>query len=544
MGFCGSLCSFISHKNPENENETLYFGGRTKDAWFKSCSFYILFYCFLASFWIACFNTMLANVNEYQGGPELQDLILSTEAMNVIMAPGFFVKTEKSTKRLDASAKPLLFGKRNEAGDLIRTGPDSGSIYKKAFTAEDYKTAFELNNDNVETHSWLMDRSEKIDTFLAKSNMGASFPEANLELKKWCNGEDKASGVDFDNRTRDFYGYHTYSPCIFIRLNRIRNRPLFWASNNGEDPTEKYSDVKNYCDTTAAEKSAMNTDKSRLMNPPQYGNAYAHAKQVRDKTDCKAEFIHVGCHLDDDSFKKNLLYNQLPAFVNPAGEDCSLNSDKERCCTDEQLENLPRDFKGKCGTRKEDYAAAEQTLQAFLAGEAQRAGEAATAGSGDQNDAVFEEDAESDDIAEPNFSFETRTFFQYALKVDAEAGTDAARANQFTWENKTLAVPGFVYHPFPNDLDALRYADPIVAIRANFNAFTTQIDADAFEEKFTKIQCDIYYRTDDDKADPNVDNNDQIRSGLQENKAYLKNTRIVQNMRYQPVNVENAFENV
>jgi hypothetical protein len=54
----------------------------------KSCAFYILFYLFLAAFWLACFNSMLANVNEHQGGAELQDIILSVESLNVIMAPG------------------------------------------------------------------------------------------------------------------------------------------------------------------------------------------------------------------------------------------------------------------------------------------------------------------------------------------------------------------------------------------------------------------------------------------------------------------------
>jgi hypothetical protein len=68
--------------------------------------------------------------------------------------------------------------------------------------------------------------------FTGTTTMGSSFPVANRALREWCNGEDFDESVEVDPRSRDFYGYHTYSPCIFIRFNRIRDRALFWVSDS------------------------------------------------------------------------------------------------------------------------------------------------------------------------------------------------------------------------------------------------------------------------------------------------------------------------
>jgi hypothetical protein len=79
----------------------------------------------------------------------------------------------------------------------------------------------------------------------------------------------------------------------------------------------------------------------------------------------------------------------------------------------------------------------------------------------------------------------------------------------------------------------------VVAVRANFNT-DFPINATRFEEKLERLECKIYYRTSDDDKDKSQDFQ---RSGLMDGKARVKTTRIVENMRYEAHNYENAFEN-
>jgi len=190
-----SVSNFIAREN--NEGQTVYFGGRTSGAWGYTFLFYGVFYGMLSAFWISCFTGMQSYLPQYSEGPELQDIILDTEAIYLQTYPGRFANTK------DMVTYP---------GGVVETGDIA--LYSGK-NIEKYLDGFPIDP--------LTRTVGKLANWITQSTDHALNPGQLTQINTFCGGEN--------------FGWDTKQPCFFLRLNRIRGRKLLGDGTSGGNET-------------------------------------------------------------------------------------------------------------------------------------------------------------------------------------------------------------------------------------------------------------------------------------------------------------------